>query len=430
MSGSVKLTQKMLNVWLESAWRDGYTKGVSGEDGLPDFMALDPRGPDDGKKLSAKEAESAEYNTCKCAARMFREGCGVQCTRKPFEGGLLCKTHQNKLDGQGSEFDLPFGWFNKERPTHHLDEKDHGKSIAWSDTKKVRSESKKRVPAKEMREKLTEMGISIDGLKGKALTLRYNDVMDSKDSDTGSDTGSESPEDSTEIPSSSQETQAQEEEQTQEQTQEQEQTPSSPQETHTVQEQEQAQGGGQEQERDEEFKIEESVEIVVNSNGSETEIHRQELVPVDKVDKVDKVEEKEDSDSEDPAAGTGLVKSESSSVPATTAEFKKYFQDLGISTEGLRGKKAFKDKYDEYQKGKESSVDDGEDTEDMSDDELEKDTSSFVEVDYEGVEYLEDEDTSNIYNASHQLVGKWNEDGDKILWSSDSFRVAHDTMKD
>jgi len=124
-----------------------------------------------------------------------------------------------------------------------------------------------------------------------------------------------------------------------------------------------------------------------------------------------------------------LVKTESSDVPATTAEFKKYFQDLGISTEGLRGKKAFKDKYDEYQKGKESAVD-GEETEDMSDDELEKDTSSFVEVDYEGVEYLEDEETSNIYNASHQLVGKWNEDGDKILWSSESFRVAHDTMKD
>ena len=404
MSGSVKLTQKMLNVWLEAAWRDGYTKGGSGEDSLPDFMALDPRGPGDGKKLSAKEAESSEYDPCKCAARMFREGCGVQCTRKPFEGGLLCKTHQNKLDGQGSEFDLPFGWFNKERPTHHLDEKDHGKSIAWSDTKKTRSESKKRVPAKEMREKLTELGISIDGLKGKALTLKYNEVMDAKDTD--SDTESDSSENSTEIPP---------------------ETPTQPQTAHTVHEQEQGQVQDEEK-KDEEFKIEESVEIVVNSNGSETEIHRQELVPVDKV------EEKEDSDSDsessDPAAGTGLVKSEPSGIPTTTAEFKKYFQDLGISTEGLRGKKAFKDKYDEYQKGKESAVDDGEETEDMSDDELEKDTSSFVEVDYEGVEYLEDEETSNIYNAAHQLVGKWNEDGDEVIWSSDSFRVAHETMKD
>ena len=411
MSGSVKLTQKMLNVWLEAAWRDGFTKGVDGEDSIPDFMSLDPRGPDDGKKLSAKEAESSEYNTCKCAARMFREGCGVQCTRKTFEGGLLCKTHQNKLDGQGSEFDLPFGWFNKERPTHHLDEKDHGKSIAWSDTKKIRSESKKRVPAKEMREQLTEMGISIDALKGKALTLKYNEVMDSNDSDTGSD----SSEDSAEIPS---------------------ETPSSPQATHTVQEQaqeqDQEQGQVQDEGKDEEFKIEESVEIVVNSNGSETEIHRHELVPVDKVEeKVDeeKVDD-EDPESSDPAAGTGLVKSGSSDIPSTTAEFKKLLGELGISVEGLRGKKAFQDKYEEYQKSKDSSVDDGEDTEDMSDDELDKDTSNFVEVDYDGVEYLEDEETSNLYNAAHQLIGKWNEDGDEVIWSSESYRLAHETMKD
>tara|TARA_Y100000592_G_C5450606_1_gene308524 strand:- start:410 stop:1579 length:1170 start_codon:yes stop_codon:yes gene_type:complete len=389
MSGSVKLTQKMLNTWLEAAWRDGFTKGVDGEDSLPDFMALDPRGPEDGKKLSAKEAESADFNTCKCAARMFREGCGVQCTRKPFEGGLLCKTHQNKLDGQGSQFDLPFGWFNKERPTHHLDEKDHGKPIAWNDLKKSKSSTKKRATAKEMREQLTEMGISIDGLKGKALTLKYNEVMDSKDSsdtDSGSDSVSESGSDTVSDTVS--------------------EIPTQPQATHTVLEQ------SQEQAQDEE-KVD-----------SEQEQAQEQQVDEEKVD-----QEQEDEESSDPAAGTGLVKSESSDVPATTAEFKKYFQDLGISTEGLRGKKAFKDKYDEYQKSKESPVDD-EETEDMSDDELEKDTSSFVEVDYEGVEYLEDEETSNIYNASHQLVGKWNEDGDKILWSSDSFRVAHDTMKD
>lgn len=388
MSGSVKLTQKMLNTWLEAAWRDGFTKGVDGEDSLPDFMSFDPRGPEDGKKLSAKEAESADYNTCKCAARMFREGCGVQCTRKPFEGGLLCKTHQNKLDGQGSEFDLPFGWFNKERPTHHLDEKDHGKPIAWNDLKKSKSSTKKRATAKEMREQLTEMGISIDGLKGKALTLKYNEVMDSKDSsdtDSGSDSVSESGSDTVSDTVS--------------------EIPTQPQATHTVLEQ------SQEQAQDEEK---------VDSEQEQA----QEQVDEEKVD-----QEQDDDESSDPAAGTGLVKSESSDVPATTAEFKKYFQDLGISTEGLRGKKAFKDKYDEYQKGKESAVD-GEETEDMSDDELEKDTSSFVEVDYEGVEYLEDEETSNIYNASHQLVGKWNEDGDKILWSSESFRVAHDTMKD
>uniref|UniRef100_A0A6C0FD92 Uncharacterized protein n=1 Tax=viral metagenome TaxID=1070528 RepID=A0A6C0FD92_9ZZZZ len=66
----------------------------------------------------------------------------------------------------------------------------------------------------------------------------------------------------------------------------------------------------------------------------------------------------------------------------------------------------------------------------VEDDELEKDTSKFSEFDYEGVEYLEDEETSDIYNCSQQLVGKWNEDADNIIWSSDSFREAHETMKD
>ena len=102
------------------------------------------------------------------------------------------------------------------------------------------------------------------------------------------------------------------------------------------------------------------------------------------------------------------------------------FQELGISADGLRGKKAFKDRYDQYLKEKEND----EETEDMSDDELEKDISNFVEIDFEGVEYLEDEDTSNIYNASHQLVAKWNVDGDDFIWKSETFKTVHDTMKD
>tara|TARA_B100000427_G_C15392409_1_gene543922 strand:- start:300 stop:806 length:507 start_codon:yes stop_codon:yes gene_type:complete len=154
-------------------------------------------------------------------------------------------------------------------------------------------------------------------------------------------------------------------------------------------------------------------------------------------------EDDDESEESESGAGTGLVinspktpetktpetktpETKKNSIPSTTSEFKKMFEELGISTDGLRGKKAFKDKYDEYLKEKEA----GEETEDMSDDELDNDTSNFVEVDFEGVEYLEDEDTSDIYNASHQLVGKWNEDGDDIIWASDTFKTVHNTMKD
>jgi hypothetical protein len=382
---SVKLTQKMLNSWLESAWRDGYTKGVDGNDNLPDFSTFDPRGPEDGKKLSATEASSAEFNPCKCAARMFREGCGVQCTRKPFEGGRLCKTHQKNLSEQGEGFDLPFGWFDKERPTHHLDEKQHGKPIAWSDAKKSKSSStKKRVPAKEMREQLTEMGISIDGLKGKELTLKYNDVMESK-SETSSANPSPEPSESSSPPPSE---------------------PGSP--TPST-------GSPDGPYQDPSIEENHEIHLHTNSAGEQTE------VLIYKCDDIDSGETDEDS-----GAGTGLPK-KSDSKPNTTAEFKKLFQELGISADGLKGKKAYVERYEEYLKEKEPVE---EETEDMSDDELETDTSNFTEIDYEGVEYLEDEDTGLLYNSAHQAVGKWNDGGDEIIWSSDTFRIAHETMKD
>jgi len=395
---SVKLSQKMLDSWLEASWRDGFNKGVEGEDSIPNFSSLDPRGPEDGKKLAPEEAQVAEFNPCKCGARMFRAGFGVQCSRKPFEGGLLCKTHQKVIDEQSSEFDLPFGWFNKERPTHHLDEKHHGKPIAWSDTKKSKVNStKKRASAKEMRSQLTELGVSIDGLKGKELTLKYNEVMDSQ-SDSQSSPAPASPAPAPASPAPA---------------------PASP---------ASADSGGRV------ATIIESIEIVTNSNGTETEIHRHDMVSVES-EPVLTLEPENDDESEESetGAGTGLVinspktpEPKKDSIPSTTSEFKKMFEELGISTDGLRGKKAFKDKYDEYLKEKEA----GEETEDMSDDELDNDTSNFVEVDFEGVEYLEDEDTSDIYNASHQLVGKWNEDGDEIIWASDTFKTVHDTMKD
>ena len=388
----------MLNTWLEAAWRDGFSKGVDGEDSIPDFTSLDPRGPEDGKKLSPSEAQTAEYNSCKCGARMFREGFGVQCSRKPFGDGLLCKTHQKVIDEQPSEFDLPFGWFNKERPLQHLDQKQHGKPIAWNDTKKSKTtNTKKRATAKEMRVKLTEMGVSIDGLKGKTLTLKYNEVMDSHQKpDENCQTSEE----------------------------QHHEVPSTPQDTHTLSEVQ-------------EFGIKTTVEIVKNDNGSETEIHRQELTPLTS----DKESEKDlDSESEDSAAGTGLIKESpkpespksdtQDSVPSTTAEFKKLFAELGISTEGLRGKGAYKQRYMQHLQEQEKTQEDDEETEDMSDEELGLDTSNFVEVDFDGVEYLEDEDTSNIYNVSHQLIGKWNEDGDDIIWAEEKFKVAHETMKD
>ncbi|MAD58532.1 MAG: hypothetical protein CMK44_08180 [Porticoccus sp.] len=425
----VKLTQEMLNTWLEAAWRDGFSKGVDGEDSIPEFSTLDPRGPDDGKKLSPSEAQVAQYNPCKCGARMFREGFGIQCSRKPFGDGLLCKTHQKVIDEQPSEYDLPFGWFNKERPTHHLDQKQHKKPIAWNDLKKEsKSSSKKRANAKEMREQLTEMGISIDGLKNKALTLRYNEVMDSKDTHSSEEASTH---ESSSVPQES--VQEESEEQPEEKPEDvikeifgvdsdgEEPVQEEPQEQPKEEPQEQPKEEPQEQPK------EQPKEEPVQEQPKEQPKEEPQEQPKEEPESKNLTLEEE----VDPAAGTGL--NIESKTPQTTTEFKKLFQDLGIDQEGLKGKRAFMDRYSEYLKSKEESEGEeteGEETEDMSDDELEEDETNYVEVDFEGVTYLEDEDTSNIYTTSHKLVGKWNSDGDGFVWESDEAKAEHDSKKD
>ena len=76
--------------------------------------------------------------------------------------------------------------------------------------------------------------------------------------------------------------------------------------------------------------------------------------------------------------------------------------------------------------------DNDEDTEDMDDEEeeLQLDEKNFTEIDFEGVDYLEDEDSGEIYSTSHELVGKWTEDCDDIIWSNESFRLSHESMTD
>ena len=61
---------------------------------------------------------------------------------------------------------------------------------------------------------------------------------------------------------------------------------------------------------------------------------------------------------------------------------------------------------------------------------MSEDEREFVEIDFEGVEYLEDEETSEIFTTSHSLVGKWNDDCDDIVWANDSARINHESKKD
>ena len=116
-----------LSVVCEKIWRDGFEKGVDGRDDLPDFRSFFPQ-----EKL--KDSPSLEglshlpFSASQCEARVEKHGFAIQCTRSPFGGGCLCKTHQNMFDKLPDGKDIPYGRYNKERPNNTLN---NGDPIKW-----------------------------------------------------------------------------------------------------------------------------------------------------------------------------------------------------------------------------------------------------------------------------------------------------------
>ena len=47
------------------------------------------------------------------------------------------------------------------------------------------------------------------------------------------------------------------------------------------------------------------------------------------------------------------------------------------------------------------------------------------DINYEGVDYLEDENSGEIYSTGGILIGKWNEECDNIIWENDKYKENH-----
>jgi len=108
-------------------------------------------------------------------------------------------------------------------------------------------------------------------------------------------------------------------------------------------------------------------------------------------------------------------------IPRCVSEYKILFDHLGIDTEKIKGgKRQYKQAYEDYLKKQQEG----------GDDELQEDKNSYDEIAFEGVSYLEDEETGKIYNLKHQYVGKWNTDFDDIIWVSEEFKKQHETLRD
>jgi hypothetical protein len=421
-----KLSQKDVDAWLHAAWKDGFDKGVDGRDELPDFDTIKPaRNSPDKDKLSPEEASLLPFNPDKCKARMYQAGYGVQCTRSHKEGcGDFCMTHHKKIPDD-TNLNLRFGIYGQERPNHWLDKSgDQAEKISWTDQRSTKSnkQPKKRVLAKEMRDKLTEIGVSIEGLKGKELTARYNEEIalhqeqsaqeqpESHDEALTEETLNEAP---AETPSdeTTEEAPAETTEETPAETTEETPAEEAPAEEAPAEETPAEETSVTPVEEQPETPIDETSETLgdtENDNISQA---------------IDSVIDETSDEISDDGTGTGITSLESKTK--SVSEYKDLFKSLGISTDGLKGKRAYKERYEEFLSEKK------EETDDMSDeDELDKDTRDFAEIDFEGVDYLEDENSGEIFSLNHQLVGSWNEDCDDFIWTDESARISHESRKD
>tara|TARA_B100001287_G_scaffold211083_1_gene179971 strand:+ start:218 stop:1468 length:1251 start_codon:yes stop_codon:yes gene_type:complete len=400
----------------EEIWRDGFNKGVNGEDSFPDFKEFFK---DTKSKIKVKEEPSYEeleklpFNPSKCEARVEKYGFAIQCTRTPFGSGCLCKTHQNMLDKLPEGKDIRYGRFNQPRPDVTLDK---GEPIKWgpkgSRSKNKSPKSQPKLKVGEMRDYLSSRIPVTDfkGLKKKELTELYLKVRDEENKSESSDEGENSPINSPKI--------KQPEEQQSEQSDDNNIADPIP-------EEDEQQNVEEQHEQTEEEQPEQTVE-----EQHEQTVEEQHVEQPEQPEQPEEQEKEQTSEEqpEDDGKGTGLklepVK------PKTVTEFKKLFDSLGIDYSSFKGRGAYKQAYEDYLKEQEEEE---EKTQPMSDeeddDELQEDKNSYVQITFEGSEYLEDEDSGNIYDLSGKNIAKWNEDSDDFIWKSEEAKTAHENKR-
>ena len=388
-SNTINFTPEFIKA-CETLWRDGFDKGVNGEDEHPDFKKffMDTC-PKIKEEPSYAELQALPFNSSKCEARVEKFGYSIQCTRSPFNGGCLCKTHQKMFDNlpKGEGKDIRYGRFNQPRPDKTLDK---GEPIKWG-PKKPRSKgasvkTQPKLKVGEMRDYLSSRlpNTVFKDLKKKELTVLYLKELEKDSSD----------EESVNSPQNS----------------------VSETEQKNIQPEEHLEDlrGGQPVENTEQQpeKPEEQPDEQSDGQGEQPD---------------EQSDEQSDENQEDDAIGTGLsLEPVTKLKPSTLTEYKALFKELSIDASGLRGKRAYKEAYENYLKEKEEEKTQPLSDDEGEDDDLQEDTNSYEETTFEGVSYLEDEDTGKIYNMKHQYVGEWNEDVDNIIWVSDDFETQHE----
>jgi hypothetical protein len=133
-----------------------------------------------GSNKSSNDPELANlpYDSNLCAKRMWNGGFGCQCQKPSAEEGLCPRHHKMMTDYGGV---LPHGLYNEERPL--LDPTKPSKKHPWADLKSDDSASNgSKMKVQDIRDKLDEMGLDTSGKKAVILE-RLNDAHDAENQD-------------------------------------------------------------------------------------------------------------------------------------------------------------------------------------------------------------------------------------------------------
>jgi len=458
---------KLIHSWLAQAWSAGAEAGKgagrAGEElTVPEDWSDIIEQPEKLKGTTHSYQTKHEFDSTKCHARMFKNpgGFEVQCSRifTDDEGQCLCGIHQKQfLKLPEGAKDIPFGRYNQERPQYTLNKAQDGESIpgdklVWSDQKQLKKEASlttKNATAAKMRTDLNSWQVTHDGIKGKQLTLLYNEELAKRDN--AIDLEKDIDDNTTLSPQQSEE--------------------DSDSETNTGSDSEQEKSSPQavsdpeklstpEPALAEDLEIDDNNELVEPEPepepGSEPESEpgspRSEPIPEQEPDPNLEPESKPDQKPEsakdavnfedmpaphpDGNAAKKEVEEEcsDSTHPSNVKDIREFFKEkkeiieaLDISLDSLRGKTMYLAKYEEIVKAieehenqDEDGDEDGDETDSLSDD----DEIDYVESTYEEIDYLEDENSDKVFNLQKQHVGDWDENGD-IQWKDESFKIAH-----
>jgi hypothetical protein len=120
-----------------------------------------------GSGRSSNDPSLAEkdtpYDESLCCKRVWNSGLGGQCQHAPIDDSIFCTRCEKEFAKKG---DMPFGLYNKERPTHDLTNTKH--KLPWADLKAAVSVQSK-LKVSDIREKLDEMGLDTTGKKAELL---------------------------------------------------------------------------------------------------------------------------------------------------------------------------------------------------------------------------------------------------------------------